>query len=73
MKTTQEIAKKLDIKPSALRAHITAGNIERPQRRVGQSYLWSEEEEQAAVNALAIPGRRRSKWFRKALSNIGQS
>ena len=57
--TTEQVAAQLDIKPPALRAHIHAGHIPRPAKLLGQSYLWTWTEVQAARRELDTPGRRK--------------
>ena len=70
MKSTREVSNELKISPAALRAHIASGNIQEPARRIGLSFVWIEPEIEAARKALALPGRRRSHWFRKATAEL---
>ena len=66
MKSTRDTAKELDIRPAALRAHISEGHVKAPVRRIGLSYVWSDSEIEAARKELEKPGRRRPHWFRDA-------
>lgn len=68
MKTTRQVALELKIGPAALRAHIGAGHVRPPTRRVGPAYLWTAREIEAARQALAVPGRRRT---RPAYGDLG--
>ena len=70
MKSTREVSRELNISPAALRAHIASGHVQVPTRRIGLSFLWTELEVEAARQALAIPGRRRSHWFRNATAEL---
>jgi len=67
MKTTKEVAEKLGISPAALRAHIAAGNVARPERRAGMMFLWTAAEIEAARRSLSVPGRRRPRYVAEAL------
>ena len=70
MKSTREVAKELNISPAGLRAHIAAGHVQAPARRIGLSFLWAEREVEAARQALAVPGRRRSHWFTNSTAEL---
>ena len=67
MLTTREVACKLGLSPGALRAHMAAGNVRPPKRRVGTAYVWMLPEIEAAKRALAIPGRRCPRYVADAL------
>ena len=67
MLTTREVARKLSLSPGALRAHMAAGNVHPPKRRVGMAYVWTLTEVEAARRALEVPGRRCPKYVAEAL------
>ena len=70
MKTTREAAAELGMEPATLRAHIGAGHIRPPVRRVGLAFLWTEEEVDAARKVLAVPGRRKPRYTQEALAGV---
>ncbi len=71
MRTTKEVAQELGISAAALRAHVAAGNVVAPRRRVGIMFLWTAAEVEAARQALAVPGRRRPRYLVDALAKGG--